>query len=83
MSPIVSSAARSVLLISSGVIFSFDIPVKFALKREESFAIIPESTEIGRCTSLFLTVLLLSIATIMNVLASIYIRSKRFIVAGA
>ena len=82
VSPIVSSTARSVARIVSGVIRSSVIPVKFALNTLESFAIISWPTLTGRWTSLFLTVSLLIMATLMNVFASMYMRSKRFIVAG-
>ena len=58
------------------------MPVKFALNTAESLAIMSCPTLTGRCTSLFFTVSLLIIATIMKVFASIYMRSKRFIVAG-
>ena len=66
----VSRAARSVAEMSTGVISSSGMPVNPALKRAASFWIWPCSTEKGRCTSLFLTVLLPSSSTIMKVLAS-------------
>ena len=66
----VSSAARSVELISSGVIWSSVMPVKPELKRELSRCIMLWSTEMGRRTSLFFTELLESITTMMKVLAS-------------
>ena len=68
--PIVSSTARSAERIMSGVIFSSVMPVKFALKTEDRRCIMSWPTETGRWTSLFLTVLLLIIATIMKVFAS-------------
>lgn len=70
VSPIVSSTARSVERMSRGVILSSVISVKFALNTEESLCIISCPTETGKCTSLFFTLLLLIIATIMKVFAS-------------
>ena len=68
--PMLSSAARSVEFISRGVIWSSVMPVKPELKREDRRCIIGWSTDTGRCTSLFFTELLLSITTIIKVLAS-------------
>ena len=78
--PMVSSAARSAALIISGVICPSETFVKLALNRDESFLIMLSVTETGRCTSLFFTLLLESITTIIKVFASTYMMSKRFIV---
>ena len=71
MRPIVSSTARSVERMSSGVILSSVMSVKFALNTEEETRwIMSWPTDTGMWTSLFFTLLLLIIATIMNVFAS-------------
>ena len=70
VSPIVSRAARSVAEMSTGVTLSSGMFVNPALKSAESFWICPCSTENGRCTSLFLTVLSPRRTTIMKVFAS-------------
>ena len=68
--PIVSSTARSVERMRIGVIRSSVTSVKFALKTEDRRCIMSWPTETGRRTSLFFTVLLLIMATIMKVFAS-------------
>ena len=68
--PSVSSAARSVEWIRTGVTASCVMPVKLALNRVLSRFTRSWSTEIGRCTSLLFAVLFESVKTMMKVLAS-------------
>ena len=68
--PIVSSTARSAERMTSGVMRSSVMPVKLALKTEARRCIISWPTDTGRRTSLFFTVLLLIITTMIKVFAS-------------
>ena len=70
VTPMVSSAARSVELMSSGVTASSVMPVKPELKRLDRRCTSFWSTDTGSFTSLFFTVLSLSMTTMIKVFAS-------------